>query len=93
MKDLTELAIATANSSFKKEHWITADDIVEAVKTCKIKRGKLLQVIDFFTDNTVEAIWNFCLNHGITLEELKTFYEKCIKPYAVNRELERLWEF
>ncbi|TCK04627.1 hypothetical protein [Phorcysia thermohydrogeniphila] len=93
MGKLTDLALATANSSFKEEHWISACDVVEAVKTRKIEESKLLQLIDFFTDNSVETIWDFCVNHGIDLWELKEFYEKCIKPYAVNRELEELWKF
>ena len=93
MDKLTELTLTTANASFRKEHWISASDVVKAVKTRKVKEGKLLQLIDFFTDNSVEAIWDFCVNHGISFWELKEFYEKCIKPYAVNRELEELWKF
>jgi len=49
------------------------------------------QIEVFFSEVPVSAVVSFCRKHGISLEELKKFYERHIKPKFRNKELEELW--
>jgi hypothetical protein len=83
-------AILTANVSFRTE--ITDDVVVNSIMNMEMPREWEFHFYDFFTDNPVEWILDFCEEKNIPLERLKEFYEKFIKPYYRNRRLEGVWE-
>ena len=83
-------ATATANQSYRVK--MTDDVVVNAIKGMTMPQEWKFHIYDFFSDNPPQIILEFCEEYGISLEELKEFYEKLVKPYARNIYLEEVWK-
>jgi len=84
-------ATAVANQSYREK--MTDAVVVGAIKKAKMTEEWKFHIYDFFADNPPQAILDFCKEYGISLEELKSFYETFVKPYFRNRGLEGVWEY
>ncbi|EDP75098.1 hypothetical protein [Hydrogenivirga sp. 128-5-R1-1] len=83
-------ATATANQSYKVK--MTDEVVVNAIKSMTMLQEWKFHIHDFFADNPPQIILEFCEEYGISLEELRGFYEKYVKPYARNVYLEEVWK-
>ena len=83
-------AIVTVNCSYKVK--IPEEKLAEIIKSGELpeeKRG-YLEVV--FSEVPLSEIVDFCDKYGITINELKNFYEKNIRPLFSSKELEELWK-
>ena len=83
-------ATATANQSYRTR--MTDDVVVRAIKTMTMPEKWKFHIYDFFADNPPQIILEFCEEYGISLDELRMFYEKLIRPHARNVYLEEVWK-
>ena len=88
-------ALVTVNCAYSEKYLLGEDKLAEILKSKKFPETypEWEQVEVFFSEVPVDLIWDFCKKHGITLEELREYYEKNIKPRFRNEELEELWEW
>ena len=84
-------AIVTVNCAYKRG--ITEEKLAELIKKQEFPKVYPLneQVEVFFSEVPVSTVISFCKEHGISIEELKSYYEQYIKPKFRNGELEELW--
>jgi hypothetical protein len=84
-------AVVTINCAYRKG--ITEEKLVDLIKKQEFPEGYPLseQVEVFFSEVPTATVVSFCKKHGISIEELKSYYEKYIKPKFRNEELEELW--
>jgi len=84
-------ATGVANQSYRVK--MTDDVVVNAVKNMSMPEEWKFHIYDFFADKPPQIILEFCEEYGISLEELRKFYEKFVKPYFRNRYLEEVWKY
>lgn len=84
-------AIVTVNCAYRKG--ITEEKLAELIKKQEFPKEYPLneQVEVFFSEIPVSTVVSFCKKHGISIEELKNYYEQYIKLKFRNEELEELW--
>jgi len=83
-------AIVTVNCSYKVE--ISEKELAEIIKSGELPEEKRGYLEVFFSEVPLSEIVDFCDKYGITINELKNFYERNIKPLFSNKELEELWK-
>ena len=88
-------ALTTINCAYGEKYLMTEKKLADILKSGKFPETypEWEQVEVFFSEVPVSFIWDFCRKFGITLEELREYYEKNIKPRFRNEELEELWEW
>ena len=84
-------ALITVNCAYSKS--IAEERLAELLKEQEFPEEYPYneQVEVFFSEVPVSAVVSFCRKYGITMEELKRYYERFIKPNFRNKELEELW--
>ena len=75
-----------------------SDMLSEKKLAAILKSGKMpaawsAQISAFFTDVPVQDIMRFSMKYGVSIDRIKTYYEKHVKKLYVNRELEDMFEF
>ena len=83
-------ATATANQSYRTK--MTDDVVVRAIRTMTMPEKWKFHIYDFFADNSPKIILEFCEVYGISLDELRKFYERFARGYARNVYLEEVWK-
>ena len=88
-------ALVTVNCAYNDECLMTEEKLKEIIKSGKFPESypEWEQVEVFFSEVPAETVWEFCLEYGISREELKAYYEKNIKPHFINEEIEELWKY
>ena len=88
-------ALTTVNCAYADESLMTEEKLKRIIKSGKFPDSypEWEQVEVFFSEVPVETVWDFCRKYGISLEELKVYYEENIKPRFTNEELEELWKW
>ena len=88
-------ALITVNCAYREDRLMTEEKLAEILKSGKFPETypEWEQVEVFFSEVPSEYVSDFCTRYGITLEELKDYYEKNIKPRFRNEELEELWKW
>ena len=71
---------------------MTDDVVVRAIRTMSMPEKWEFHIYDFFADNPPQIILEFCEEYGISLDELRKFYERFARRYARNVYLEEAWK-
>jgi hypothetical protein len=83
--------LTTVNSAFKVS--LSEEELAIFIKSGIFPRDFSEHIFTFFTEVPSQAIFRFILKYNISLQELKDYYEKHIKPLYRNRSLEEIFEF
>ncbi|MGC8765545.1 MAG: hypothetical protein ACP5QT_06635 [Brevinematia bacterium] len=78
------------NKSFKKH--ISEKKIAGLIKKKKFPLMYRERLFILFTDVNPSLILMFAMEHGISLEELKDYYERFIKPVYRSRNFEEIFK-
>ncbi len=70
---------------------ITERVLVELIKKKKFDKKWAGHIYAFFTDVPVQDIVRFAIEHKISLSKIRSYYEKFIKEYFPNKELEDIF--
>ncbi|MCF6096421.1 hypothetical protein L1766_05280 [Thermovorax subterraneus] len=74
------------------ENYLKESELAELIKKMEFDREYMVQIFNFFTDVHPQDIQRFIIAYGIGEKNLKGFYEKYVKPYYPNKQLEEMLE-
>lgn len=72
---------------------IDEETLTKIIKSGEMNDYYFAHLCAFFTDVPVPAIIKFAKQFNITIDELKSYYEKHIKDIYPNRDLEEVFIF
>lgn len=84
---LVETTINAQTKNYLKEM-----ELAELIKKMEFDKEYMVQIFNFFTDVHPQDIRKFIIAYGIAEKNLKDFYEKYVKPYYPNKQLEEMLE-
>ena len=79
---------STINSSVK--YPVTEEMIANLLREGKLPDEYFAHICSFFTDIPINTIVKFISYYNIKIETLKEYYEKYIKKYYQNKDIEEL---
>lgn len=83
--------INTVNASFKIN--ISEKILVKLIKEKKIEKKWSAHIYAFFSDVPVQDIVKFAIKYQIPLGVIKKYYEKYVKNYFPNKQLEDIFVY
>lgn len=83
--------VTTVNSAFKVS--LSEEELAEFLKSGIFPKDFSEHLYTFFTEVPPSAIFRFILKYNISINQLKAYYERHIKPIYRNRALEEIFEF
>jgi hypothetical protein len=81
--------MTTVNAPFKV--LLSEEELAEFIKTDILPDKFSEHIFIFFTEVSVSSIYRFIKKHGISLEVIKNYYLRHIKPVYQNKELEEMF--
>ncbi|SHM55528.1 hypothetical protein SAMN05660826_01310 [Caldanaerovirga acetigignens] len=80
----------TINAQTK--NYLKEKKLAELIKKMEFDKEYMVQIFNFFTDVHLQDVQRFIIAYGITEKNIKDFYEKYVKPYYPNKQLEEMFE-
>ncbi len=73
------------NNYIADEFFLSEENLAKILKNQEFVEKHSQQIYSFFLETDTLTIYRFCKKHGISLKELKSYYEKFIKKhYKIN---------
>ncbi len=83
--------LTTVNSAFKVS--LSEEVLAGFLKADIFPKDFSEHIYTFFTEVPPSGIFRFILKYNISLNQLKAYYERHIKPIYRNKALEEIFEF
>lgn len=71
-------------------NYLKEQQLAELIKNMVFDKEYIVQIFNFFTDVHPQDICRFMIKYGIAEKNLKSYYEKYVKPYYPNKYIEEM---
>lgn len=84
--------LLSINNYVADEFFLSEENLAKILKNQEFTEKYSQQIYSFFLETDTLTIYRFCKKHGISLKELKSYYEKFIKKRYKIKPLEEFFD-